>query len=211
MLAAALGLVGSACGGGGGGAATTPSSQPSTVPPSARPVTEPEVTAISDVLYREDPDGTQHVLTIYAPEAEDGPWPVALMIHGLGGGMAPPPFEVASQGVVVFVPTWDMPSVESAEAARAGANAVYEQIACAVAFARAEAERYAGDPGNLTLYGHSAGASIASIVALSEPAVAEGCVAPAGSVVPDNLVLFEGTGWSWPWGSGTSCFARTRA
>jgi acetyl esterase/lipase len=114
------------------------------------------------------------------------------MIHGLGGGMAPTPSQVAAQGVVVFVPAWEMPPVETAEAARAGAEGVYEQVACAVAFARAEAERYGGDPENLSLYGHSAGAGIAIIVALSDPEVADGCVAPSGSASPDNLVLFEG-------------------
>jgi pimeloyl-ACP methyl ester carboxylesterase len=145
-----------------------------------------------DVPYQEDPDGTERLLSVFAPAAEGGPWPVAVMIHGLGGGMAPSASQVAAQGVVVFVPTWEMPPIETAEAARVGAEGVYEQVACAVAFARAEAERYGGDPENLTLYGHSAGASIAIRVALSDPKPAEGCVAPADSVVPDNLVLFEG-------------------
>jgi len=145
-----------------------------------------------DVPYLEDPDGTQHTLSVFTPPGEGGPWPVAVMVHGLGGGMAPPASEVADQGIVVFAPAWDMPSIGSAAAARAGANVVYEQMACAVAFARAEAERYGGDPSNLTLYGHSAGAGIAIIVALSDPEVPEGCVATASSVVPDNLVLFEG-------------------
>jgi acetyl esterase/lipase len=187
-LVLALGLAMAACGD------STPSARPTSVSPSARTTDAAgsEVTAVSDVLYQEDPDGTQHVLRVYAPATEDGPWPVAVMIHGLGGGMAPTASEVADHGVVVFVPTWAEPRWTSAGTARAQANAIYEQIACAVVFARADAERYGGDPSNLTLYGHSAGAGIASIVALSEPEVPEGCVARSGSVVPDNLVLFEG-------------------
>lgn len=188
MMVFAVGLAMTAC-----GDTTTPTDRPTTTSPSASTTAgaEPEVTVVSDVLYQEDPDGTQHALTVYAPSAE-GPWPVAVMIHGSWGGMAPKPFEVASKGVVVFEPFWDMPSFGSAETARADADAVYGQMACAVAFARAEAERYGGDPANLTLYGASAGAMIALNVALSDPAVAEGCLAPGGSVVPDNLVLYDG-------------------
>ncbi|MEW6059882.1 MAG: hypothetical protein AB1551_07080 [Actinomycetota bacterium] len=64
------------------------------------------VREVSDVLYQEDSDGTRHVLSVYAPSTEGGPWPVAVMIHGLGGWMAPRPAEVAAQGIVVFEPTW---------------------------------------------------------------------------------------------------------
>lgn len=88
-----------------GGLSTTTSPSASTTAGA-----EPEVTVVSDVLYQEDPDGTQHAFTAYAPGVEGGPWPVALMIHGLGGGMAPTASEVASQGVVAFVPAWETPA-----------------------------------------------------------------------------------------------------
>ncbi len=189
-MVSVIGLAMAACGGG----ATTPSGRPTTMSPSASTTAaaEPEVAVVSDVLYQEDPDGMQHVLRVYTPATEDGPWPVAVMIHGAGGGMAPAPSEVARQGVVVFVPVWRLPSWASAKATRADATATSAQLACAVRFARAEAELYGGDPSNLTLYGHSAGAMIASLVAFSDPGVPEGCVVPPGPVVPDNLVVFEG-------------------
>lgn len=190
----AIGLALAACGDGATqtGRQFTMSPSVATETGTASGVSGVDVSYPIDVTYLEDAGGMQQVLSVFAPSGEGGPWPVAVMVHGLGGWMAPTASEVADQGVVVFAPTWDMPSIGSAAAARTGANVVYEQMACAVAFARAEAERYGGDPGNLTLYGHSAGAGIAAIVALSDPPVAEGCVAPSGLVVPDSLVLFEG-------------------
>ena len=59
-------------------------------------------------------------------------------------------------------------------------------------FARAEAQRYGGDPSNLSLFGHSAGANFASIVAFADPEISKGCLVPSGSILADNLVLFDG-------------------
>lgn len=67
-----------------------------------------------------------------------------------------------------------------------------ERMACAVRFARARAQDYGGDPSWLTLFGHSGGANIAAIVAFADPEVPKGCVARSGSIVPQDLVLFEG-------------------
>lgn len=191
-VAVVVGLAAAAC----AGDTATPLGRPTATPPSAPTTTaaERQVTVASDVLYQEDPDGTQHLLRVYAPATEGGPWPVAVMIHGLGGSLNADPSDVAAEGIVVFVLSWTWPSSSwaSAGAASARVNAVVEQIACAVRFARAEAERYGGDPSNLSLYGESAGALGASMVASADPGVPEGCVAPSGQVVPDNLVLFEG-------------------
>lgn len=65
-------------------------------------------------------------------------------------------------------------------------------LACVVRFARAAAARFGGDPARLSLYGHSAGANHAAKIAFGEPEVPAGCVAEAGSIVPEILVLFEG-------------------
>jgi acetyl esterase/lipase len=174
-----------ACGGGR-------SSQQATPPVGVR--------VVSGVLYQKDPDGTRHVLSVFAP-SKGGPWPVAVMIHG-GTEGGPPELPlvrswaraVAREGAVVFVPRWPgNPPEPSAKAALAYLTGTTGQLACAVRFARAEAKRYGGDPSNLSLFGHSAGASFASEIAFANPTVPAGCVArSAGSVVPDNLVLFEG-------------------
>ena len=50
----------------------------------------------------------------------------------------------------------------------------------AVRFARATAERYSGDPTNLTLFGHSVGAMQAVVVALSGASPSEGALAGEG-------------------------------
>lgn len=151
-------------------------------------------TGTSSALYEEGADGTQHALTVHMPTTEDGPWPIAVMVPPLGVSVTPDPSAVAGQGAVVFeLEPWpnDMPG-PGAETALAETTSQMEQVACAVRFARAEAERYGGDRSNLSLYGWSAGAMMAAVTALSDPGVAEGCVVRSGSAVPDNLVLFEG-------------------
>jgi len=154
-----------------------------------------EVQTDAGVEYLVGADGTVYVLDVYRP-TEVGPWPVVVMLHGAGG--SGPHWDewiqaVAAQGAVVFVPTWanNMPWV-SVEAARADFQGITGQLACSVAFARAKAGAYGGDPSNLTIFGHSAGANYASVIAFGKPKVLTGCVAKSGSVVPENLVFFEG-------------------
>jgi pimeloyl-ACP methyl ester carboxylesterase len=120
------------------------------------------------------------------------------MFHGGGGeyGSAildPWARAVAAEGTVVFVPRWpsQAPSPDVA-AAMADFSGITAQLACAVRFARSEAARYGGDPADLSLFGHSAGAQFASLVALTDPDVSPECLAVASSAVPDDLVLFEG-------------------
>jgi hypothetical protein len=117
------------------------------------------------------------------------------MIHGSGGGftLVPSGSRVAAAGAVVFAPLWsDHHPWPDAAAFRADAAAFLGRLACVVRFARAEAGQYGGDPSNLTLYGYSGGASHAAMIALTGPEVAAGCQATSGSLVPENLVLFEG-------------------
>jgi acetyl esterase/lipase len=65
------------------------------------------------------------------------------------------------------------------------------QAACAVAFAAQEAPRYGGDPAWMTVFGHSAGANEAAIVAFTNPEPHAGCFADARKDA-DALIVWEG-------------------
>lgn len=154
-----------------------------------------EVQEISDVLYQVGARDTSYVLDVYRP-TEDGPWPVVVMLHGAGSSgrhWGQWISAVAEQGAVVFVPTWpaNLP-MATVRASRRENQRVASLLACSVRFARTEAETYGGDPSNLTIFGHSFGANFGSVIAFGNPKMRKGCVASSGSVVPENLVFFEG-------------------
>jgi acetyl esterase/lipase len=125
-----------------------------------------------------------------------GPWPVVVAIPG---GPAPPGTRsyladfaqlVAGQGAVVFVadyresPQWG-----------GGSPVTYQDIACAIRFARVHAAEYGGDGSRVSLVGHSLGPFFATTVALSgdsfEP-VPGGCLVEGGSTKPDALIGIAG-------------------
>lgn len=132
---------------------------------------------------------TPGLLDVYAP-VRVGPWPVVVMVPAGDKG----PYEeharrVADEGFVVFVPNWGVgmtgtPSYD--ELVATGAEA-----ACAVEFARANAGKYGGDPATLILFGNSAGASTAAIVAFKRPEPSAGCLvsAPLGEIT--TLVTWD--------------------
>jgi acetyl esterase/lipase len=157
-----------------------------------------ELDEIRDVPYLEDTDGFTHALNVYGPST-GGPWPTAVMIHSAGESGAADTYldhwarSVASEGAVVFVPYWpDNSPWANAEEFLEDSGDITAQLACAVRFARSETDRYGGDPADLSLFGHSAGATYAMDVAFTDPAVPPGCLADAGSAVPEDLVVFEG-------------------
>lgn len=125
-----------------------------------------------------------------------GPWPVVVMVPG--GPQAPGNLGtlgdfarlVASQGAVVFVadyregPEWG-----------GGSPTTYQDIACAIRFARANAAQYGGDGARLILAAHSLGPFFASVVALSaDPFTPDpgACLTTTGSTKPDGFVGISG-------------------
>jgi hypothetical protein len=65
------------------------------------------------------------------------------------------------------------------------------QAACAAAFAAEHAGEYGGDASSFTVFGHSFGGNVGSIVTLAPPALADGCLATDMPQV-DAFVPWEG-------------------
>ncbi|MEU5130399.1 prolyl oligopeptidase family serine peptidase [Streptomyces mobaraensis] len=104
---------------------------------------------------------------VHRPEGPDAGLPVVLLWHGTSpddrGVLAPLAREVAARGVVVAVPDWRADAPDAGRAALLGS----------LAWCRANAAAYGGDPDRIVLAGWSAGASAALGVAL-RPDVADG-------------------------------------
>ncbi len=113
--------------------------------------------------------GERHLLDVYAPEGarEGAGFPTVVFLYGggwdsgergiyrfLGGALA-------SHGLVVMVPDYRLyPAVRY--------PAFLQDNAAAVRWARDNAGRYGGDPGNLFLMGHSAGGYNAAMLGLDD-------------------------------------------
>jgi len=162
-----------------------------TVTASQAPAPTPSVVTTGDLAYEAaDTKPAPALLDVYAP-AKPGRWPVVVMFHGFQGSKSDQVAyarRVAELGFVVFAPTWNssMPTI------RGDNQAPIAQAACAVAFARTHAAEYGGDPSTMIVFGHSAGAHPASLIAFARPEPTKGC--PGGATLgPVNaLVTWEG-------------------
>ncbi len=133
------------------------------------------------------------VLDVYAPTLR-GPWPVAVMIHGLRDGrqsLEASARRVADRGFVVFVPTWGA-ATPTTEGSLVESNA---QVTCAVAFAQLHAATYGGDPSTTVVYGWAAGANVAAIVAFARPEPTAGCLG-GGTLGPIDALITWAGGWA---------------
>lgn len=113
-------------------------------------------------------------IDVYAPEVRSN-HPVAVTIHGGGwftGDLDTMGFladGLAARGFVVFNATYRTLS-------RGGSfPSMVEDVACAVAYAREHALDYSTTADHLTLVGHSAGAHLASLVALAPTEFGTAC------------------------------------
>ena len=134
-------------------------------------------------------------LDVLFPRAA-GPWPVVVAVPGgpaapgIRSGLGEFAQLVAGQGAVVFVADYR----ESPEWG-GGSPTTYQDIACAIRFARAHAAEYGGDGRRVTLVAHSLGPFFATTAALSadpfEPAPGT-CLTTAGATKPDAFIGIAG-------------------
>ena len=119
-------------------------------------------TEARDISYA---DGPRHKLDVYVPGAAANPAPVVVFFYG--GGWTTGSREwyrfvgsaLVSRGLLVVIPDYRLyPQVRF--------PAFMDDAAEAVAWARSNAARWGGDPHRLFLMGHSAGAQIATLLAL---------------------------------------------
>lgn len=125
----------------------------------------------------------------FLPEQPVGA-PAVVLVHG-GGWVAGTPGSTASlaralanAGAIVFNASYRT-ALDGG-----GYPATFDDIACAVRYARSHLDGLGGS-GELTLAGHSAGAHISAVVALSEDVFGPTCPW-AGSSTPDRLVGLAG-------------------
>jgi acetyl esterase/lipase len=137
------------------------------------------------------------ILDVYAPAAE-GTWPVVVMLHGTPSDvskefLAEHAIRVARLGFVVFDAAWGHQRGAFADLdPLAYATATTSQAACAIAFARARAADYGGDPSALIVFGHSGGAAMGSVAAFGGSRPSEGCLGGSEVGMVDALVTWEG-------------------
>jgi acetyl esterase/lipase len=132
-----------------------------------------------------------------APGTQGGPWPVIVAIPGgpepLGGrvGLEGLAYGLAAQGTVVYLADYrSMPNQD------AGFPQTFQDVACAVSFARATASTYGGaSSGPITLVGGSFGGWVGAVVAFTPqpfPLSAANCLQPSASSRPDAFVGVAG-------------------
>lgn len=135
------------------------------------------------------------VTDVFAPRGGED-LPVVVVLHGTGGErhvMEPLARAIAEEGAVVYLPSW--PVIDPAAETPADAEPFRlqaEAVVCALRFARRTAVEFGGDPDELTLLGHSGGATAGARVALVDEPPWPGIDCDAGlSHVPQRFI---GTG-----------------
>ena len=143
------------------------------------------------------------VTDVFAP-GEGDRLPVVVMLHGTGGErdvMEPLARAVAAQGAVVFLPSW--PVIDQVAPFPADDDEPFrrqaEAVVCALRYARRTAADFGGDPDDLTVLGHSGGATAGARIALvDEPLPWQGIDCDSSlSHTPERFIATGGDFLGW--------------
>ena len=118
----------------------------------------------SDLTYVDEDANSRQVLDIYTPKDQDGPFPLLIWVHGgawvTGDKSQVPLLDFIDEGIAVA-------AVNYRFALSSPYPAQVEDVSSAIEWLRANADEYKLDVDDFALVGHSAGAQIALVVALS--------------------------------------------
>jgi len=192
LIAIALVLTLGACI--GSDAATTTAQLPTTTS-SSRPTTTTSITTTTSTTTTTAPTTTTTTIPQPLPEIDaevlipdgSGPFPAVVLVHG-GGWVAGAPSIM--QPLATFLAEEGYLTVNASytlSAEQTGFPAAIDDIACAVRYAAAHPD----SDGTVVVLGHSAGAHISAVVALSGDDYAVSCPI-AGTGIPDRLVGLAG-------------------
>lgn len=137
--------------------------------PTDRPGQPLQVLSDWDVPYT-----SELSLDVFYPDA-DGPWPVAVVLHGgedHKATMTDFAKAVSQQGLVAFVPEWRSYPAQLEE----NRLAALEDVACAVRFARERAGDYGGDGERVVMAGWSLGGNFGALAVLRRQSVEGDCL-----------------------------------
>lgn len=173
-------------------------SLPPTVAPTAGPTPKPIVSEFAVSFESGNPLNAPGILDVFAP-VEAGPWPVVVMFHGDPSMLTreylrPIASRLAGEGFVIFAPNWGKSGGAAYDALSFSEmqQADNAQGACAIAFARAHAADYGGDPATMIVFGHSGGGNEASMQAFARPAPTASCLAGTEPSEINAFVVWEG-------------------
>ncbi|HYC71600.1 MAG TPA: alpha/beta hydrolase fold domain-containing protein [Opitutaceae bacterium] len=130
---------------------------------------EPGPAFLADVSYG-TAAGEKLPLDVSVP-AGDGPFPIAILVHGGGWGSGDKA-NVGSAGGGADISPWFQPltdakfvwfSLNYRLAPRHRWPACLEDVTAAIRWVKAQAARYSGDPARIALFGHSAGGHLACL------------------------------------------------
>jgi acetyl esterase/lipase len=149
------------------------------------------LTVTRDVPFHETEQGTLR-LDVVEPTDVTGPLPVVILVRGGGfhvgdkGEFARQAMDFAAEGYVAIEPQYRLAPTSQFPAPVVDVKAAIEWV-------RSEGERFGADPSRVSLVGHSAGANLAAMAAVTQndPAF-EPEVYPGASSAVDAVVGYAG-------------------